>query len=170
MGVPAPVHQAGIDRDQGSEGCPVRIPFLVRVAAIHTQSLPTGPVSSGQDERVRGSTGLMWSGEPCAPLPSGLCVLNLLGIDRHTHRLAGNGERDGPWFPPRIRNEQAAEDRCLLTDPRTLDGDVEPPDRFLVCRSVTIGQEQDDPAGVVDRAGRVGELVAKPGKCFVVHS
>ena len=67
MGVPAPVHQAGIDRDQGSEGCPVRIPFLVRVAAIHTQSLPTGPVSSGQDERVRGSTGLMRSGGPARP-------------------------------------------------------------------------------------------------------
>ena len=164
----------------------MRIPFRVRVAGIHTQSLLAHSGGSGEclaAAEPANRAGFQWAGRACqgfdrvdavggscAPLPSGLCVLNLLGIDRHTHRLAGNGERDGPWFPPRIRNEQAAEDRCLLTDPRTLDGDVEPPDRFLVCRSVTIGQEQDDPAGVVDRAGRVGGLVTEPGTCFVVPS
>ena len=55
------------------------------------------------------------------------------------------------------------------THPR-FNGHVEPPDRFLVCRSVTIGQERDDHAGVVDRAGRVGGVIAEPGTCFVVPS
>jgi hypothetical protein len=142
-------------------GWPVRIPFRVTEAWIRTRSLQAHSGRSGEclaAAEPANRAGFQWAGRSCqgfdrvdavggscAPLPSGPCVQKLLGTHRHTHRLAGTGERDGSWFPPRILNDQEAEDRCVPADPRTLDGDVEPLDRLLVCRYVMIGQEPDDP-------------------------
>ena len=100
--------------------------------------------------------------------PLGQCLGEFPAIRRHGHDRSRDPQVGGSRLPCPIRPEPVEDNRGLLAHPCTLTVEDGPFDRVLVRQSVTIGQERDDRVGVVDRAGRVALLGAKPDQRLVI--